>query len=470
MAGRYLAVRLGTSFYCSVITEEVSGGIRVCEKRKVLVNKENLSENGIDREALKSLLMDVSVRDYIVLLPHRDVITGIMEFPVTDRKKIDNSLRFELENEVMDSADAIVYDYSIVNKVGSRTHVAYYSAKKDRIGALLLELQMMGVDPVCLVCPQNVYSGIFRLIFDKKAGRGVRLIADLTDNILNLSFVDNLGYSVGRSLIISDLEERDVLIRNFVLITLKYYRSRVLKEILGTYLVTDDENYDLLMEIFSSETGLGDVNRLVLRDSELNEIEPEFVLPFAAALGKAELTRNQLINFRKGEFVYRGEYEYLKAQIVKYGISILIILLLSISLVVYKFRAISRYEEELNSSLAGVTQQILGKPYDNFTTALAVIKGKTEPKNLSIPRTSAFDYFMMFSEAFPSEVSVDIRVLEIGDKKIRMEGETDSFESVDRVVNGLKRNSCLKDIAKGKVKKSPDGKKIDFDIAITPSC
>jgi general secretion pathway protein L len=244
---------------------------------------------------------------------------------------------------------------------------------------------------------------------------------------------------------------------------------RAKKDILNTFVVAGEGDIEFLASLLQ-EAGIPDATRLIPDEFIPYDIEPQFVIPFSAAVARVELTKRQLINFRKGEFIYRGEYEYLKGQLIKYGIGVVIVVLFSILLVVYKFRMLSRYEEQLNSTLAEVTKQILGKPYDNFTTALAVIKGKTEPKNFSIPRTSAFDYFMYISDSFPEGIDVDIRTIEIGDKKIRIEGETDSFEAVDRLVGELKKNSCFKDIAKGKVKKTPDGKRIDFDLSITPSC
>ncbi|MGC9043801.1 MAG: hypothetical protein ACP5KG_08085 [Myxococcota bacterium] len=317
---------------------------------------------------------------------------------------------------------------------------------------------------------QNLYSGFYRYIFDKNSDRAVKSILDFSDNILSLSFLDSDGFVFGRALKVVDINEDLSVVKNFITTTIQYYRMRAHREVVSTYIVAKEEEFEFFYNLLSSEIGLSTVSKLIVKDSDSNDIEAEFVMPYSSVVARSELTRRQLINFRKDEFVYRGEFEFLKRQLIKYGIAVVIIVLLAISLTIYKLRALSKYDELLNNSLSEVTKQILGKPYDNFTTALAVIKSKTEPKNLSIPKTSAFDYFMYFSDAFPTEVDVNIRTLEIGDKKIRMEGETDSFESVDRVVNALKKNSCFKDITKGKVKKSPDGKRIDFDLAITPSC
>ncbi len=291
MARRYLSIRLGNSFYASVLTEESSSGVRVVEKKMANVNRENLSENGIDRDALKSILIDSQVREYIVLLPHMDVITGILEFPLTDRKKIENALRFELENEVMDSVEDILFDYTILNNARSRTQIAYFTVRKERINAILSELQMIGIDPACLFCPQNAYSGLYKLIFEKNS-KGVKLIVELTDNILTLSFVDNLGYSVGRSLIIPDSEDGSTVIRNFIITTLQYYKNRAFKDIVGTYIVTDDNNSELLMNIFYSDPGIKDVNRLILKDSEEDNLDEKYALPFAVSLGISELTKS----------------------------------------------------------------------------------------------------------------------------------------------------------------------------------
>lgn len=469
MARRYMTVRLGSSRYYALVCEEYKGGVRIVDKRAVQINGENLSENGFDRDALKGLFEGQSVSEFMVILPHQDVVTGIVEFPLTDRKKIENALTYELENDVMDTPEELVYDYSLLNNAEGKTQLGYLSVKKERMRAILQEFSMIGMDPAYVVAHQNSYSGICGFVFDKDSQTGVKLIVDMTDGVLTLAFVDSSAFSFGRTLgIINPEEERDI-VRNFITSTLQYYRIRAKREVLSTFIVSDDESVEYLYNLLQ-DVGISNVSRLALKDSIPQDIEPHFVLPFSASVSRIELTKRQLVNFRKGEFIYKGEYDYLKRQLIKYGVGVLIVVILAIMLTIYKFRMLSKYEEQLNNSLAEVTKQILGKPYDNFTTALAVIKGKTDPKNLSIPRTSAFDYFMYLSDSFPDGIDINIRTIEIGDKKIRLEGETDSFEAVDRIVGELKKNSCFKDIAKGKVKKSPDGKKIDFDLSITPSC
>ncbi|MCX7959429.1 MAG: hypothetical protein N3B13_10315, partial [Deltaproteobacteria bacterium] len=466
----YISVRFGSESYTALIGEESKGGIRITEKRRVEVNNENLSENGFDREALKRLFSETYVQEYTVVMPPQEVITGIVEFPLTDRKKIESALKFELENETMESPENLLYDYRVINNQDNKTQVIYYAAKKDSIRTVLSEMQILGVDPAYLVSQQNLCSGLYKSVFEKKAPKGVKLFLDISDGMLTLSFVDSEGISFGRVMGIKDIRQESQIIRNFIAATIQYFRIRARREVNEAYIISDDDSAGVIYELLSQDIGLSPVSRLSFRDAESADIESDYVMLFAALNGRVELTRKQIINFRKDEFIYKGEYDFLKKQIVKYGVAALIVILLALSLTVYKFRMLSKYDEQLNNSLAEVTKQILGKPYDNFTTALAVIKSKTEPKNLSIPTNSAFDYFMFFSDSFPQDVDVNIRVLEIGDKKIRMEGETDSFESVDRVVNSLKKNTCFKDITKGKVKKSPDGKKIDFDLSITPSC
>jgi len=469
MARRYIIVRIGNTNYYSLLCEEAKGGVKILENRISQINRDNLSENGFDRDALKQLFENQNAGEYILILPYQDVVTGILEFPLTDRKKIESALVYELENEVMESSDELVYDYSILNSAGGKTQIGFYSIKKERMRSILQEFSMIGIDPAFVVATQNAYSGMSRFLFKKESQMGVKLIVDMSDSTLLLTFIDSSGFSFGRGLEIIDLKEERDIIRNFIRSTIQYYRMRAKKDILNTFIVAGEGDIEFLASLLQ-EAGIPDAARLITDEFIPYDIEPQFVIPFSAAVARVELTKRQLINFRKGEFIYRGEYEYLKGQLIKYGIGVVIVVLFSILLVVYKFRMLSRYEEQLNSTLAEVTKQILGKPYDNFTTALAVIKGKTEPKNLSIPRTSAFDYFMYISDSFPEGIDVDIRTIEIGDKKIRIEGETDSFEAVDRLVGELKKNSCFKDIAKGKVKKTPDGKRIDFDLSITPSC
>ncbi|MFA6034176.1 MAG: hypothetical protein WC889_14855, partial [Myxococcota bacterium] len=192
----------------------------------------------------------------------------------------------------------------------------------------------------------------------------------------------------------------------------------------------------------------------------------------AAALGIESVAglRREIVSFRIGEFGFKGEFKFIRGKLVQLGVAIAVVISLAIANVAMQLHSSSAYEKKLDDRLGEVTKNILGKPYDDYTIALSIMKQKLSPQASPIPKITAMDNFMDISTRFPPELMVDLREVSIQTGKIKVEGDTESFEAVDKIVNGLRTNKCFTDINKGRVRKSIDGQKVEFDLTITPKC
>lgn len=86
--------------------------------------------------------------DRIVLnFPKGWTTSRIFSYPTKDRKTIQNSLAFELEDELPFSMDEIVYDFSITGYSDSRSTVFTALALKEDLRDLVSELQNCELDP-----------------------------------------------------------------------------------------------------------------------------------------------------------------------------------------------------------------------------------------------------------------------------------------------------------------------------------
>lgn len=99
--------------------------------------------------ALKSLLTAQKFQyDRVsVTLPRSLVTTRLMTFPTKDKKSIQKSLLFELEDEIPIGLDDVIYDFAILQTQGTTSTVFTAIALKKDIQAFLIELQMLGIDP-----------------------------------------------------------------------------------------------------------------------------------------------------------------------------------------------------------------------------------------------------------------------------------------------------------------------------------
>lgn len=100
-------------------------------------------------QALRKLMSSQNPRyeRLVVNIPKARVTTRLFNFPTKDRKVIQSSLLFELEDDIPFPLDATVRDFAIVKTESSSSTVYTAIALKADITALLSELQMLGLDP-----------------------------------------------------------------------------------------------------------------------------------------------------------------------------------------------------------------------------------------------------------------------------------------------------------------------------------
>jgi general secretion pathway protein L len=414
---------------------------------------------------------------------HAAVMTGL-SLPLSDPRKIAATAGYELESSMPYELSDVIFDYRVDSRSdeGSKLAVTYAASKE--VGSLLDSLSAAQLDPRYVVSPAQALKFASRLMDPAKTPGGPYLVIDAGARYALLCVVDGSDMPTSRAVRFpADLPENpSAAVKDLVEATARFLAESAL----------------LLVAAYGARTN-GDVQAVFLcggrsllpglpeRLAELLTIpceplhgnihggmDPEtasrFALPMALALESAMGLRREVVNFRKDRHAFRGEYKFLMGKLVFMGAAVALILLLAVSNTVLKFRMISAHEDALDGRLQEVTKALLGKPYDDYKIALSIMKQKISPQASPIPKTTAYDHFLEISSRIPKDILLDLREISIQNSKIRIEGDTESFESVDKIVNGLKTNKCFEDINKGRVKKSIDGTKVEFDLTMNPKC
>jgi Tfp pilus assembly PilM family ATPase len=84
---------------------------------------------------------------FVVNFPRAWVTTRLFHFPTKDRKAIQNSLTFELDDDIPFALSDVIYDFATLNTENAQTAVFTAVALKSDITMLVSELQMLGLDP-----------------------------------------------------------------------------------------------------------------------------------------------------------------------------------------------------------------------------------------------------------------------------------------------------------------------------------
>lgn len=99
--------------------------------------------------ALKELLDSQTLKydKVVVSIPRGLVTTRLLQLPTKDKKLIQKSIAFELEDDLPVELDSVCYDFSVLQHQGGQSTVlAAIALNKDMV-TLLSELQSLGIDP-----------------------------------------------------------------------------------------------------------------------------------------------------------------------------------------------------------------------------------------------------------------------------------------------------------------------------------
>lgn len=131
---------------------------------------------------------------------------------------------------------------------------------------------------------------------------------------------------------------------------------------------------------------------------------------------------------------------------------------------------ISRRETKLVQQQNEVCKKILGQDLRSGERCLAMMNEQISMGSGEggIPEISAIDPYLSVIGATPKDVTVKVKELEVTTDKVRMKGETDGFEAVDKIVAELQKGQCLTNVQRGPARKSGD--KVGYSVTVDVDC
>lgn len=163
------------------------------------------------------------------------------------------------------------------------------------------------------------------------------------------------------------------------------------------------------------------------------------------------------VNFRKGEFAYRTDYSFLRERAPHLALLVLVVLLSAGLSALASLRGLQRESEQLLASLTTQSKGLFGEPMTDGEAVSAELNSVlTRGGGQAIPTTSALDLLEDISRAAPvvadkKAPGLDITELNIRPKKTDLKGTAGSAQYVDDLAAALAKITCFKDVEKGKV-------------------
>jgi len=199
---------------------------------------------------------------------------------------------------------------------------------------------------------------------------------------------------------------------------------------------------------------------------------PEAAVALAyATSGLAGEKRPYRLDFRTGEFAWKGELEFIQERAAALGIWALVLLLAFAVSSGARGYVLGQAEEQLMSRQVEACKTITGQAIDSASRCLAIVQERIEgTAGFRVPDDSATDMYLEVSARIPPSAAVTRKVteLDVTNDRIRIKGTTTDYDAVDKIVAGLGDGRCFADVEKGKARNVKD--QIEFNVNIRLDC
>ncbi len=462
--------------------------------------------------------------------PAEHASVRLVTLPFGDRAQVEQTLPFEVENLVPFDLEKMVMASRILSVDPGVSKVLTAMVTKQRLRPLLSGLTEIGVDPKLLLLDADMLSDV--------AGPGVVAVIDI-GHTRTLVTLCSGGHAVGaraialggrnltlalakaRSLDFADAEARKH--------RADIYADEPTDEISEVVVQADDQTNEvtdahgrpdgallrealtpLLSEVRSSLVAFEDahgveVQSVVLtggtaqlgglrewiaailgvpvRRAQVGEPgtqadeEPIFAIAHALAT-KAAGGKGRSLDFRLGEFAFRGDLAFMGTLIKAGAIAAAALMLLGVGWSGWRYISVS-------SQLAAVNERIGATVIESFpdisadrvkepSTALAIMQERTTETTTRVevlgaiiaeePPTLAMISEISSSVPPPEAAPIDVQELSISPTNIVIKAETSGFEAAATIESSLKQSKQLKQAQKGDEQKKRD--KVRFTITI----
>lgn len=422
-------------------------------------------QNGNLSEALKEVSKRVADAEIVASLSGRDISFRGIRLPITDIKKIEKAVSFEAEELLPFSPDELVIDYQAIEKTEKDTAIAIVAVKKEKVTGYLNTLIENGIDPKAIDITPSAISAIAAYYLDQKDTYTVIHIGSAD---ADLAVFHGKDIRFFRNIPLSEGWERETCN------TLYIYQAINREEIKNIYICGSREMDAILKkELFA----LCSIEPARIDLSKGADIKIEGNGEYAKALGLALREadgKGFKINLRKGELAYKKKDAELKKRIRYTSLLAGIAVFLLISNFSVKYYTIeSRYQgvaKEIRKAFKEVFPDAKNIVNEGQQMKAAVAETKKKLRLLGgrvKGDVTALDIFKEVTERMPAEHRVLLFEFNLEGDKIRLFGETTSFEAADKIKEALLKSSMFKEVAISDAKIGAEQNKVKFRINIT---
>ena len=474
-------------------------------------------------EALAELFGEGRIAGDLVVtsIPGHQVSARIIKLPFANRKKMDKVIPFEVEGYTPFNIEEMVVSYHVVKVEEGGAQILALLVKKDVLRDHLETLERAKISPKIVDLDILSLFSISSLILE--GIEGPFSLADIGASKTSICIVDGGHLSMIRSLPMGGEAITGAIQREFdlsheeaeqgktshgiILETkgqseeeIRFSKciesavSPLVREMKQTFHSYEADHHQKVRRIFlcGGTSALRNLAPYLSRGLEvearpLNVLEAPFnkltmkpvpagLIPHGLGLGLRGVGNGSFsqVNFRRDEFAFRSEVKEIKGKIFYAGVWMLALLLLVSFDFYLKLNMKQGHYEDLNGEIRRVFTSTLPE-IKHIVNEVHQMRTKIEElrrdpllfSEAGAEGMSVLDLMREITLRIPDDVPVDIRDLAINKGRVAITGETDSFESVDRIKAGLQKFMGFKGVALTHAKVGIKGDKVEFKFSIS---
>lgn len=458
--------------------------------------REDIAADANVSDQVRSLIERHKMQPGTVLssIPGDLVAFRTLSLPFRDRKRLDQTVPFELENQVPFGLDEVVVDYHVLRRDRSGTVVLAALVQRKDLQQHLALLGGAGLDPKVVdlaplaalnvltllgaELPENfVYidSNLRRTVVALYRGRQLVGLRTLTPAVpVTADEVEATASGNGHA------DAEGALVKGLVgeiRWTLLALNGGPIESDLPCLLARGGPHCDPLGHELARQVGV--VVRC-LTESRLRNVPPTLqteVETFAAPLGLAlrEIAPNGAVgvNFRQGEFAYHRGQDELRRALWRTGALAALVVALVIVNTYMSYQQLAGRLDALQAQIRDVFTRTLPDVH-RVVDERAQLKSEIEAaqKHLQIlgglapvSGVTAIDVLRTITATIPENIKIDTDEYIMDPEAVRIKANTDSFEAVDTIKQQLLNTHYFGDVQVKEVKTAPDGK-VDFRLVL----
>jgi type IV pilus assembly protein PilM len=448
----------------------------------------------------------------------------VLELPFSDVRKIDQVVGYELESQIVNPIEDVVFDHLVAAQRPEGTTVLAAAAKREDLAALIAAAEAQGLHPRSLFAAPVIYRTLFpatppveegapvpcyavldfghertnicivrdgNAIYARTIRRGGAQVTAAIAKAFNAdparaeqakrgeAFISGPGRVANNPL----LTRLDSVLREALAPTIRELRQTLATFTAGAKLEIDallvvggGGRLGGLLHYLESELGIParhpsvrevmeSGGRHVDRDpAGLEAASPDSdVFALAGAIAVAAARGSREIDFRRGPFVYRANFSILRqkaAHLAMLAASLVVAVAVDLG---SRSSSLGAERKALDKELAAETQELFGKPRDDAEAVTELLRKGFREEMAPLPKATAFDLLDQISRKVPpaDKVKLDVAELEIRPKKTFIKGTADTAAAVDDIAARLKEIECFEEVTKGAITEVSGGANAD---------